>query len=1832
MTVMGQSQASSLVAQLDDFKQAQDITPDLFFQHIATLRAAISQQTQPGPRAVYQATLAHILARNADRANEYWHDTPSPIDSLQEWSNMEYQQHAARLYAQALADPMALHRMPSTQWIPLVTRGRNLDNCTDDMLMVVWRAMVQDIEPRLREECGMPTTDEMCQFYIHNGTRDDQLYLQLLDVDRMNATAARDELMKLRLHHNYLAVGAEVYLRLADHTMTYAGMTDEERLAWADMALEKWPDSRWKNNLENQRRQITAPLINAAVPKVAYPLVKTPIALSLRNLRDITLYTYKLPLDFEKRYKADGESTSREQLLQLVRKHGVKLNESTLTPRKSGSKARTYEDTVNWHTPDCGLYAWVATASPDAPVSNKPTPMVSLVRVSRLACYQREMPDGQTRISVVDWKTGEPQQGAMVNLYIHDNETNTDTPLTEQTTGSEGTLLVTLPKDKPIYIKVSRAGDEAMRPTELRPSRYFSAKEKLESRRLLISTDRSIYRPGQQILMSAVAYKEQGWDSQVLPGEEYDVTLRDANGQQVCLHRTRTDSMGVLKDTLSLPESGLPGSYTIIVGRDQRGVQVEEYVRPTFEVKLKQPETSTAHHDTVTITGLVTTYSGMPVSGARITGRATWTNPWWWRNHVDDTRCPLDTLRTDGEGRFTYRLAVMGTPEQRKRGRTLEVQVDALAPQGETQTGTLRMTVCDSPLRMTAQVPEQQCKEYPEAWLVSLYSSTDQAVQGNVTCTLSRKGEECKTLTLAAGKRVKPQELASLESGCYDVLVRANIDGDTASWSGHFELTSITDTVLHHKEQLYLHSPQPYMASGQPAVVQIGTTLSDAWVRLTVESEAGMTTDTLLHLSNSLDTWAFYYKQEYNQGLTVSATLWHDGQLEQESQVLKAVMPSDTLHMRWLSFRDHLRPGQKEEWRLSVLRPDGTPARANITATLYDASLDALCGHSMRFAKHRAYMVPHAFVRGCSPSRTDRHHVSQVFTTRTLKEYHRVFPTFDNRYDLTSNFAVYESVTTGARRGKAHYTRSMRLQGMGNAMAKMSNDILEAVPLAGSIAGLETEAQMADTGSAEEVETDDEMAIDDPVNLRVNLLETAFYVPDLRTNSQGEAQLCFTLPESMTSWHLLGMAHTSDMMMGFLDTLVVAEKELMAELHLPRFLRDGDQGMLIASLRNRTDMPQRGKATLTVLDAATERVLMRQTVRFDLIAQADTTLRFPYTATTKHTALAVKWVAEGKEHTDGEQRYLPVLTDLQNMTETKAFSLSTPGHHSIDLSKLFDYGNEQATGRSLTVEYTSDPKWLALQTLPSLAAPTSKDVLSLASAYYAGTLAYSIGQRYPQVRQAVEEWNSKDTAALESPLVKNQSLCNTFLQETPWVMEAAQERARRQRLTTLMDDVKQEDYRMGLLMALKHLQRNDGSFAWYPGMQGSDYLTREVACRLARLYAMTGNEMPQQREMREKACRYLLRALAIEVKQMKKTDKPVLSHGALRTLYALRLSDYNSQLTANERQTVNYLLDLLKKQAAQTDREERALAAVVLHLYGEEKQAAALMERLHALLSQPDGMHLAYRSGAGTSIDRKTAEHVQMMEAVRMVQPSDTVTLSKMQEWLIGMKRTQEWNDAAQTADAVYALLNAGSDTHQGADALTLRTAGQTHAIKCPDTMLGYVRERIEAPKSPKTLEVDKQEGGVSFGAVYAQYQIPAREAGVQREGLSIRRDIDQVDNLHEGSRVHVRYTLTADRDYEFVRLMSPRPAAAEPSAQISDYRMSGRLGHYQAIHDASTEYFIDHLPRGTYVVEEDWLISREGCYTLPPACLQCLYAPDFQAHTTGTSVTVREKVERKAE
>ena len=735
---------------MQDFQRTEDITPDRFFDNMDTLRAAISRQTSPTARAVYQATMAHLLAISADLADAGERQTESPDDSIREWNSDEYMRHACLLYKEALGDMEALHQAKTEQWIPLVRQGRDEKIYANDMLAVVWRAMTNDIGQWLREKEQMPTTDNLATFYRLHGLREAALHILLEGLWDSWDPSVKDRLMALKQEYSNTEAGALVHLCLASERMNRWGMGINDRLAILDEADRKWPDNRWKNNIENLRRQLTAPVMQARYPEQAYPLSTQKVPIKTRNVSGFVLSTYQLPSDFLEGDKQERNHMTGDELLKLVRKEGRQIRHTAMQPRGGSNGGKVCWDTLDWHTPDCGLYAVVIEASTKAQLAKNPEPEVGLVRISRLATFMRYMGYKQARLTVVDYLKGQPLPGVKVEVFRKSPKEDSFTLLKTLLTDEKGAVLIDRQEGNNLYIKVSRAGDEA---TGRRRLDIYYSDERLtdrEEQHIAISTDRSIYRPGQKIMMSAVVYKQKEWDAKVKANEEYEVVLRGANGRKLCTHTCRTDDMGVLADTLPIPETGLPGNYNISIEDAGKAVKVEEYVRPTFRVELSQPKDATARTDSVAFEGKVTTYSGVPVTHARITGTAMWGSSWWWRNRSSEKLVVLDTLWTDQEGKFTYQLATNGTAEQLKRGRRLEVSIDALSAQGETQQGALDIAVCSTPLRMNGMVPRHICKEYPKPLSLRLYSSTDQPVKGSITCTLSQAGKEKRTFTMRA--------------------------------------------------------------------------------------------------------------------------------------------------------------------------------------------------------------------------------------------------------------------------------------------------------------------------------------------------------------------------------------------------------------------------------------------------------------------------------------------------------------------------------------------------------------------------------------------------------------------------------------------------------------------------------------------------------------------------------------------------------------------------------------------------------------------------------------------------------------------------------------------------------------------------------------------------------------------------------------------------------------------------------------------------------------------------------------------------------------------------
>lgn len=1787
-------EALRLVRLLEDMRQREEVTPDSFYSDVTLLRQEISRQKDSLSCAVYRATLARLLSCNAYRAQTFCRQTVSDEDSIQEWSQEEYREHAALLYAQALTQADALHNSKAKEWFSLTTRRPSDKAFSNDMLSIVWHAASEDIVSQTKHS-NLPEYKDMIAFYRQKGLSEAAMWLTLDSIDAQTPYERTiEELLRVKDEYQERDFCAEVYLRLSER----GEQTPEKREAWLLEGIERYPRYARKGALQNALNLLREPMLQWRIKSCFYPGNEGEIVLNVRNMQDARAVLYKLPDNFNE----DIENPHKE----VVRHTYIATFHHLF---KTHPAVEEWKDTLKWKVPETyGLYALLTTAETSAKLDKKPVPQVLFFRVSKLDFYTQKLPNNLLRCTVVDGLSGKPQENVEVSFL---SQSNNNELLAIKVTNRNGHSEIKVPEKYKggISIQLKKGEDRFCKPVRTQHFVQYGTKTDTVST-LNLFTDRAIYRPGQMIHVSAVAYKQHLWDARVREGHQINATYYDANGQTIVTHQLQTDEFGTVHDSLQLPENGLPGNYRVRMGNTYHSIRVEEYRRPTFYVKMDEVQTFTWPTENVTLTGKAIAYDDTPVRNARVTGTYRWSQDIWLRRYYDAYQ-PMqgtipDTLYTDNDGSFTITLPVERNEKQIRQGMRLNVQVDVLSPQGETQQGRQWMSLCSTPLRLHANIPQKQDKERIKPWFMELYSSSGKTIEGNVYCTLTKDGKTIYETKFQTGTKVTPEKLETVPSGKYCLTAKAEVNGDTATYTSQIILFSMQDSHLPIDTTLWCYCPCDTFDAKRPAIVQIGSS-QDAWMNIVMTSDTTVVLDTIVHYQDSVTQWILPYKKEYGMGTSLSVSLYRNGTLYTQNRQIHLTLPNNTLRPHWETFRDHLQPGQQEVWCLSLQRPDGAPAQANVMLSMYDASLDALMRHNIKLPIYRSHQIQNFSTIGGGLFDGYNYASTQPMLLKMYNTPEIGFGSFNP--ELIGMFT--EAYLTN--------TRGTRKVAMAKAM------VLDAAPMAQSaMNGMAENASITtqETDAVEEKEMEEEEALITK-DLRSNLSELAFFMPQLRTSKDGKTIIAFTLPEGLTSWHLTGFAHTKDMMTADIEETIIAQKELTAQLYLPRFLRNGDKASFTASIHNLTNTTQQGNATMQVLDAETGKTLKAEKVRFLLAQQTDTVFTFQIPTAKQHPMLIVRWMAKGKDFSDGEQRYLPVLSDMQSITETKAFSIDGAQKWEVNLKKLFSNNSQAATNKRLTIEYTARPVWIALQALPSLSQPTHQDALSLTSAYYACSLTSYIASQVPDMKETVKKWSQNSTPA-KGFLQDNESLTGILLQETPWAVEGQRENERLQRLKSLFQHDRQESIKMNLLHSIQELQHTDGSISWFPGMDGSRYITTEIVNLLTRLQHATSKTAPDaamiySSNILTHARNYLAKEITQEIKNIKKQNESSISSFALRWLYIHFLSREN---TNNEQAT--YLINLLVKQAKKQEGENRALSAIVLKMAGEEKLAKELMKKFRTLLTHPDGYYLAYPSGSFTGIDRKVQTHVQIMEAFQTVQPKDTALLHGMQKWLLEQKRTQEWEQPMQTADALYILLqdNLQNIQERNNDILMLNDSGKKLTVTSPESEAGYIREVIQEAKSPQNLSIEKRSNGLSWGAIYAQYQLPFSQIEAEQEGLNIHRDIEQKETK-VGDRVHVRYTISADKDYEYVCLHAGRIGASEPNEQISGYRYQNGIGYYQAMHDASTEYFFDRLPHGTYVLEEDWLLTHAGTYQIGSATLQCLYAPEYQAHASNSHLTV---------
>ena len=1744
-----------------------EISADSLMPNVKRMEAEVLKVNDPALKAVRYAVLGKVYC------------------DMNEKKSQEF-------FKKALEQPELLARHTSAEYVPLTLKGVDGSSFNNDLLHLIgFEADSKEAYLQLYtyyNKVGNRGAACLCAYKLIEKYRQDDVR----EVKKSKYLQTIDSLIQV---YQDIPEAGELAV---EHFRFMEGATDakpQDKLNYINYALSRWGGWSRMNELRNAQKRLTEPMFRVKnMPQVLRPGEKAWVHLNVRNLQNLKISISRLNITADNDYNAQDEATYK-----MLLKKTTKLHQKDFSRNYYGRPDyETVKDSIEIGG-NLPLGAYLMEVTSD---NTGIAPQRELFYVSNLAVMIQQLPDDRHRYVVVNATDGQPIAGAKIELYDqrYDFKTKKDkrlvhARLTTDENGEayfknvDGEVLISTNNDKFMpakYIYLSR-------------TRYYEKKD--NESKYQVYTDRALYRPGQKVHVTAINFVNmKGIDAKVPVGRELGFQLVNASWKEVEMKKAKIDEYGTASVDFELPKEGQTGMYHVSVN-DQvnRFFRVEEYKRPTFEITFPKVNEKYNWGDTVVVKASAKTYAGVPVQGAKVEYQVTRRNQlWWWGAGSAGQLIKTDSCVTREDGTFDVEIpleaSLSGKDEAdmsdfMRIARFFNFEVSAIVTDisGESHEGVMSLPLGTKPTILTVNLPKRIETDSLKTVTFAYRNASGMPISSRLKYRID-KGE---WKDAEANAPVSIKEYASSASSASSSLVwksgvhqlEAICGQDTLQQK--FTLFNMKDThPVEPTTEWYYQTAKTFPRDGKPVYIQVGSSENGAHIVYSIIAGNKLLEKGAWELGDSIVTLPFTYKEEYASGIVLNYSFVKQGKCYTRMMSIARPLPEKKLNIAWKTFRNRLTPGQKEEWTLKITTPDGKPAKAQLMSVLYDKSLDQIAPHSWNFSLGFYQSLPNCYWKHNLTFRS--FYLNGVYPTKYYDEKQLDVDKFDGKY--FSYYAYMQAVELSKlERSSGGTVESVRIQKdevvreeakviriRGSKMTRVG----AAAPSANKVFDVVEEMPQFAGGSGS-----DAGQFLDKVQVRENLNETAFFYPALESDNNGNVAIRFTLPESVTTWKFMGLAHDKEMRNGLLVDEAVAQKIVMVQPNMPRFLREGDKSTIVVKLFNTSDKKVSGNTRMQILDPETNKVVWQKTQNYSIDAEGSATISFDVQGL-KEGVYINKVVAAGNGYSDGEQHYLPVLSNRELVVNTLPIILHQKGEQNFDLSKLFlNKEGKQAKGAEeakVTIEYTNNPSWLMVKALPAISNPDEENAISLMSAIYANTITTHI----------------QKTLSLDNHSQKNLS----------------------QESNRLQNQVEK----------LKKLQNPNGSFSWWKGMKGSRYMTTSVAEMMVRLNALAGVQKSTAK-MLTSAIDYLSWQTAQEVREMKKQEekkqKVNPSEQALHYLYILSMD--GRKMKQNLEADKAYLLDKMSKMTGDFSIYGKARAAVVLAR--NSQQNAAYREKAGEYL-QSVNEYAVYREEMGRYYDTRKALYswrnykiptqVSVIEAMQMLKPNDKQTIEELQRWLLMSKRTQVWDTPVNTVDAVYAFMKGNeSNWSRKAENAVLKLDGKQLPMPQDSTTLGYVK--TEKTGKASKLSIDKKSDYTSWGAVYAEFKQPVSEIGSMESGIKVRRVIVPAESESKGKaqakvgeKVKVTLIITADRDYDFVQITDKRAACLEPVNQLSGYQWG--IGCYVSPRDHATNFYFDRLSKGKHIVEMEYYVDRKGDYQSGTCTTECTYSPEFGGRT----------------
>ncbi len=1729
-----------------------------------------------------------------------------------------------------------------------------------------------------------------------------------------------ERLQQLEQKYSDLSISAEVSYKIASFYSQQAKkynplqeLTDPYRFKFknalekCEQTYEKYPESRGGIKCENLKRNILQPSLSIYCSKKIMPGESFPVKMTFKNTENVYLRLSRI-----KRKELEeiiDKKYGKERFDKFFNK-SEKITEETIELPKTGDYQQHSTEFLLEGLP-VGYYIVMASTDPKFSYKKEIVSYNHFV-VTNFNYIERRNQNGNIELYVLDKKSGEPIPDVSITpwytTYDYKKSEYKRINLKKQTTNKRGYTLVPAPDNlNPCFFDFEKENDFLTTDRSF----YFSRPPSPPQThcRTTFFTDRAIYRPGQTIYFKAIALCSKGEKHEILPKETINVKLKDVNSQEVASQTFTTNEYGTISGSFQLPTGVLTGSMYLQSPNGSHSFKVEEYKRPKFEVQLSTFSGNYRLNDTVTVKGKAKAYAGSTISDAQVKYRVVrepqWRGWWWFPMPSSTTEITNGTITTDESGNFEFDFKAVpdiSIPKSQHLVFNYSITIDVTDINGETQSTSGSLVVGYKNLELNIAMPDEVFKHDKKEFSISarningvplnaegelniyklqdqktvlrerLWERPDQFLYSKQEWQEKYPGneykddnniknrpvkEKLKTLQFntAESKKLVLDEIENWETGQYMIeMLSVDTFGQEVKQKVFFTLLSQDEDKPPYPLAFFTKAVKSTGEPGEKATFLIGSSYGNVHLLYEIEHKGKIVQTEHLTLNNEMRKIEIPIEEKHRGNFSVHFVFIKNNRAYKYSQIITVPYTNKRLDIEFATFRDKLYPGQQEEWKILIKGKNGDKLAAEMLATLYDASLDAFVYHSWNFSLYQRYYTSRNW---------------SAYTTSSLSGINLAYG-FYNALSVPSK--TYDSFNWfGFSYYNYYQHRRYRKTSRAAPSAMVKEEALEEVEdgRTGAVAevqedsvSLPTEKQMAKNGESQKQEKPQESG--EEIVPRTNFNETAFFYPHLSTNQKGEVIVKFTVPESLTRWKMLGFAHTKDLKFGFVQNSLVTQKDLMVMPNPPRFFREGDEITFPVKISNISEKDLSGNIDIEFFDAITlkpiEGILKRRhksEKEFTVKAGQNTMVSWDLEIPKKTGVISYKVIARAGDFSDGEQKPLPVLTNRMMVTESLPLPVRGNETKTFELKKLTSSRKSKTLRHhKLTLEFTSNPAWYAVQALPYIMEYPYECSEQTFSRFYANSLAHHIVNSSPKVKAVFDAWSEdEDSKALLSNLEKNQELKSVLLQETPWVLDAKNETQRKKRVAVLFDLNRMSNELTKAILKLQQAQTTNGGWPWFKGMPESWYITQHIVAGMGHLTKL-GVDVSSYRgveDMNQNAIRFIdnkIRDYYLKLKKNysnKKMKNDHLSYTAIHYLYA-RSFFTDIPVPRRSKEAFDYFISQSEKYWLDRNKYAQGMIALALHRFGNKQVPQDIVRSLREYAMHSDEMGMYWKEvEAGYYWYQAPIETQALLIEVFAEVANDEKAVEECKIWLLKQKQTQDWKTTKATVEAVYALLLQGGDWLAN-DQIAEITVGdqKVDPENMPDLKVeagtGYFKTAWHGKEiKPQMGEVTvhKPGKGIAWGAIYWQYfeqldkishhETPLKikkELFIERhtESGNVIEPISQSD-IKVGDKIIVRVEIRVDRHMEYVHLKDMRASGFEPVNVLSRYKYQDGLGYYESTKDASTNFFIDYLSKGTYVFEYPLRVAHKGDFSNGITTIQCMYAPEFTSHSKGIRVKVEE-------